>query len=166
MSRNIDVSDPSKLSEAEAVYAHSRNLLTDDQMKKLGYDPDRAVLTDAPLQFQTHTGDANTHGLTQADLDKRVVDEEELEPAEENLTEPQIEDDEEPTPLAFDDDEDEDEDDEDDEEEVEYSSMTNEQLRIEIVRRNEGRAPEDELSTEGNKKTLIATLEEDDTSEG
>jgi hypothetical protein len=39
---------------------------------------------------------------------------------------------------------------------------TNDELRAEIARRNEGRDEADLLSTEGNKADLIATLEADD----
>lgn len=45
-----------------------------------------------------------------------------------------------------------------------YDSLTNEQLREEIRRRNEGRE-ERRLSTSGDKATLIATLREDDESD-
>jgi hypothetical protein len=47
-------------------------------------------------------------------------------------------------------------------EDLDYESMVNDDLRTEIVRRNEARADDDQLSLEGRKADLIATLREDD----
>lgn len=64
-----------------------------------------------------------------------------------------------------DDDEDVEDDDEDDgTEEVDYSSMTNDELRAEIATRNDSRPADSQLSLEGKKAGLIATLEGDDDS--
>lgn len=42
------------------------------------------------------------------------------------------------------------------------TATTNNELRNEIIRRNEGRAEEDKLSLDGNKAQLVATLQADD----
>jgi len=152
MSRNVDVSDPSKLSEADAYYAFDRGLLTGEQMEELGLDPVRSVMVDGPPHTRPHTGDANTAGLTQEDLDKRVLDEEKLEPRKENLTEPQLQGYEPREPVER-----EDTTDEDDEEITVHrppegwGKLGVDDLRVAAVERD--------LSTRGNKRDLVERLE-------
>jgi hypothetical protein len=50
----------------------------------------------------------------------------------------------------------------DDEDDGEYGDWTNNELRAEIARRNDGREEADKLSLDGKKADLIATLEADD----
>lgn len=146
MSRTVDVTNWRNLSESDAYYAFDRGLLTGEQMEELGYDPSRSVRSDGPPHTQVHTGDANTAGLSQADLDKQQVDEADLEPLEENLTEPQLQGYEPPEPVPGPDvvvNEDED-----------YEDWTVMVLREECAARD--------LSVSGNKAELVARLKADD----
>jgi hypothetical protein len=153
MSRTVDVSDPSKLSESDAYYAFDRGLLSDKQMDELGLDPRRSVKVDDPPHLRPHTGDANTRGLTQEDLDDRVLEEEDLEPKEANLTEPQLQGYEPPELVPG---PDEDKDEGDDEITVVkpsegWNKLGVDKLRVACVERD--------LSTSGNKPDLVARLE-------
>jgi hypothetical protein len=153
MARDIDTSDLSKLDEAEVLYLHARNRLTDEQVEELGFDPKRAVLTDPPPAFQVHTGDANTSGVTQADIDKATQEDgdDSLEPKKENLTEPQLQgfdpDAKENKPAEFTDDAVVNENDS-------YYNWETAQLNEELRVRG--------LSTNGSDKQKAARLEKDD----
>jgi len=153
MSRTVDVTKPEELSEADALYAFDRGMLTDEQMEELGFDPRRSVLTDPHPSLTPNFGDANTTGRTQRDLDKAELSEEELEPLEENLTEPQLQGVELPQPVTRDEDEDGDDSDEIDVTRPPegWQKLKVGPLRVACVER--------ELSTSGNKDDLVARLD-------
>lgn len=139
MSKRIDTSKPEKLTEDELRYLLQREPLPRSVKRFLDANPDRRpdmnLSRPKPIEDQVHTGTANSYGLTKEQLDEAVA--------------------------AFKAQQDRDyegEGDEegDDEDEVDYDSMTNDELRAELARR--------ELSVEGKKVDLIARLEEDDTS--
>lgn len=91
-----------------------------------------------PIGEVAHTGDANTSGESIEDLERRLA----AMKADQGAS---------------------DEDDEDDEAlEPPYDQYKNDDLRSEIVRRNEGREDEDKLSLDGKKEDLIQTLVDDD----
>lgn len=85
-----------------------------------------------PIEDQANTGDANTAGLTKEEHEAKV----ETMAAEQEV--------------------------ETEEEDSDYESWTNDELRSEIVTRNESHGDADQLSLEGKKADLIATLREDD----
>jgi SAP domain len=152
MSRVVDVSKPEDLSEADALYAFDRGMLTDEQMEELGYDPRRSVLTDPHPSLTPNFGDANTTGKTQRDVDKAELSEEDLEPLEANLTEPQLQGVELPQPVTRDEDEDVIVDPDDS-----YDNWKAPRLREECAVRG--------LSTSGNKPDLVDRLERNDRGE-
>lgn len=151
MSRTVQMEDPSKWDEAEALYLFARGQITEEQLRELGFDPARGVITDPPPAFMVHTGDANTSGVTQKDIDKATQNEgdDSLEPAEKNLTEPQLQgfDPESQVPAQF-------TKDVVVNEEEEYSDWSSEQLEEELAARG--------LSTGGSDKQKAARLEKDD----
>lgn len=158
MSREIDLSKGvGGLSPAEIGYAYQRGMITDEQLREAGYEPMDVVHGDLPVHEQPETGDANTRAKTQEDLDNEQVPEEDFEPREKNLTEPQTKGFRRPVTL-----EDEGSDDEDDEDDgtVEipddrnYDEWTNDQRRAELADRG--------LSVNGKKDVLIARLRESD----
>lgn len=147
MSKTIDLSDLSALSEEDLIYAHQRNLIDDEQLAK-AVGEDEFELAESihkqggqptPLEEVAHTGDANTAGLTTEQLERELERRRAREARE--------------TASAAGDEEDE---------ELDYSTMSNDELRAEIARRNEGREDEDKLDLTGRKAELIAVLEEDD----
>lgn len=156
MSRHIDMSDLDALDDEELLYLHQRNLITDRQLAELtgGTEDEvgealKLLAEPRPLSEVPHTGDANTSGLDQEGLERKL----ERLAKEQGVGEG-------------------DEDDED--EQLVYPPYTtnpeggaasNDLLRAEISRRNEGRDEEDKLSLEGKKDDLITTLTEDDEDE-
>jgi len=157
MSRQIDASNLDVLSDAELGYLFARSQITEEQLRERGVDPSQVVSSEIPLQFLVHTGDANTKGVTQQDIDKLnkhdAENEDDLGPDEASLTEPQLEGQSLPEPLSFDDDDDAVVDESDD-----YRNWTNEQLRTELATRG--------LDVSGKKEELAARLEENDAAEG
>lgn len=149
MSRVID---PEKiqsgdLDEADMLYLAQRDQLPRELLEKLREDLDDddedpeelirralAIKQRRSLKDQPHTGDVNTKGTTLAQTRRGA------EKADDGLNRP--EDYEEP------------EDEDEEAEEVDYEAMTNEELRVELARR--------ELSVNGNKAELILRLEEND----
>ncbi len=120
--------DMENLSEEDVLYLQQRGQLPDD------YDP---VETDlhVPLDVteQANTGDANTAGRSPEQFEKQVVAEqakqyESSEPAQAS-----------------------------EDEDVDYTSLSNDQLRAELSTRG--------LSVEGRKADLIQRLEDDDASD-
>lgn len=151
MSKTIDPNTPlSELDEDDLLYLHQRSRITDAELAQaLDQDgADEDAVAEAMKQFSqapdpanlANTGDANTAGLDQEALARKVQrmakeqDARSATPADEL-----------------------DEDDEDDDlDDVPYTDKrwTNDKLREELAGRN--------LSTEGNKQELIARLEKDD----
>lgn len=156
MSREIDLSKGvGKLTPAEIGYAYQRGMINDDQLREAGYEPMDVVHGDLPVHMQPETGDANTSAKTQEDLDAEQVSEEDLQPKEESLTEPQTKGFREPVTLVDDDeDEDEDEDFVEIPDNKDYDNWTNEQRRAELADRG--------LSVQGKKDVLNARLREYD----
>lgn len=132
MSKDIDTDDLESLSDEDLQYLAAR----DNQEAQALLD-DREVDTDQskapPIDEQANTGDANTAGLTIEELEAKL----ETMKAEQEVEEGETE-------------------------EVDYETLTNDELRTEIVRRNEDRDEADQLSVDGRKAELIATLEDDD----
>lgn len=94
-----------------------------------------------PIDEVANTGDANTSGESIEQLEARLA----------RMKEEQ---------GVSDDDEEEDE-----ALEPPYEQYKNDELRSEIIRRNEGRDEDEKLSLDGRKEDLVATLEEDDEDE-
>lgn len=150
MSKTIEIpEDLSDLSEDDLKYLHDRGLISDEQLAAAA-DVDEGAITEGmksllskgtPLEEVANTGDANTSGYTPESHSKMV---ERMAKNQGVLTQT---DDGEQMPEDYDD-----------------KAWTNDKLREEIVRRNEGREEADQLSLDGNKAQLIATLEADDES--
>lgn len=147
MSKVIEIpEDLSELSEEDAKYLHDRGRISDAQLaeavggtKNEVAEALKGLSEPTPLDQVAHTGDANTAGLSVEQLEDKLA----------GMREEQAGDDEDDA-LA----------------EEPYEDVKNDLLRAEIVRRNEGRSEEDQLSLEGNKSELIATLREDDETGG
>lgn len=133
MSRTIDLSNGVEgLDEDELLYLAQR-----DNQEALAELQRREISTDQsggrPLEEVANTGDANTRGESIEELEARLARMKAEQAA------------------------DEDESDEEDDEEMDYESMSNDDLRAELARRD--------LSVSGKKEDLIARLEADDASE-
>jgi len=143
MSKTIDLSDGvGSLSDDDLFYLAQR-----DNAEALAELESRGLTLafggPPSIDQVPHTGDANTRGETIEELEARLARMKAEQGSES----------------------DDDEEDEEDEEELDYASMSNDDLRAEIARRNEGRDEADQLSLEGRKADLIATLEADDEDE-
>lgn len=139
MSRKIDTSDGyGDLSDEDLQYLAQR----DDQEAAAELN-DRGGSIDVskprPIEEVANTGDANTSGESIEELEQRLARMKEEQGAGEA----------------------------DDDEGLEppYDQYRNDDLRSEIVRRNEGRDEADQLSLDGRKEDLVATLEADDEDE-
>lgn len=158
MDVDIDVSDPSALDKVDLARAIERDLLSPAQLVDLGLDtPDKvqaALRHDEPA-WNPASVEASGNHLTLTEEEVELI-RQRREKAE-NAPTPKIR-----TSDAVNDDDDEDDDDEDEALEPPYDDHTNDALRGEIVRRNEGRDEESKLSVSGNKAELIETLENDD----
>lgn len=132
MSKTIDLSKGVEgLSEDDLLYLAQRDnqdAIRELEAREASIDQSKG----RPLEEVANTGDANTRGETIEELEARLA----AMKAEQGAG-------------------DADEDDED--EELDYESMSNDDLRAELARR--------ELSVSGKKEDLIARLEEDDASE-
>ena len=134
MSKTIDLSGGVEdLSEDDLLYLAVR----DDQaamaeLEKRGIGINQSE--PKPLEEYANTGDANTSGETIEELEARLAQMK----AEQSG------------------------DDDDEALEPPYDQYKNDDLRSEIVRRNESRDEDTKLSLEGRKDELIATLEDDD----
>lgn len=148
MSRTIDPATPVEdLTDDEVGYLYDRDdpRVSTAEMQRRGMDPYGPENPARYLVDQPNFGDANTKGVSAADLDPGEDYEEGLKPKQENLTKPQLRGE-----------------DEEDEEEIEVPDNTdyasdewnNDKRRAELADRG--------LSVEGNKADLIARLEEDD----
>lgn len=168
MSRTIDPEKISsgKLTEDELLYLAQRDMLPADVREDYETQEEirrrlegiRPMLADIP-----NTGDANTRGITLAQLEAMG-----LELLDDGLNPPRqfqsarlgdtIDD--------IEGMEEEEEEDDDDLSEVPYTDKrwTNDRLRAEIAGRNEDRDEAAQLSLEGKKEDLIRTLEADDES--
>lgn len=148
MSKTIDLSDLSALSEDDLIYAHQRNLINDEQLAEATGNDEFELAEQihqsggkpTPLEEVANTGDANTGGLTIEQLEREL----ERRRAQEARNQPDAEEDDEDAITAP------------------YEAYSNNELRGEISRRNQGRAEEDQLSLDGKKVDLVATLEADD----
>lgn len=141
MSKIVDTSQGyENLSDEDLQYLAQR-----DDTQAATELANREVSTDQsqprPIEEIANTGDANTAGESIEELEARL----EAMKAEQGVGE----EDEEDEGLDPDD----------------YETTSNYDLRAEIARRNEGRDEADQLSMEGRKADLIATLEADDESE-
>jgi len=137
MSKQLDLSDPTKLSDEDLQYALSRGKLPQDVVDSIMQDPERRaaatgnLFAPTPIEDQVHTGTINSAGLTQAEYDRAV----------ELLRQEQGGDD--------------DEEDEGSGEPEDYDEgWNNDDRRAELSRRG--------LPVEGNKDELIARLLADD----
>lgn len=149
MSRIIDKSDLSTLSDDDLYYLHTRGeISTAELANNLGTTSKQVasglkqMLGAKPNPDDVaHTGDANTRGLTKEEHEAQVAalrGEADEEEGEEGDDEPIV------SPP------------------YDAAGVTNDHLRAEIARRNEGRDEDDQLSLDGNKASLIETLEADD----
>lgn len=141
MSKIVDTSQGyENLSDEDLQYLAQR-----DDTQAATELANREVSTDQsqprPIEEIANTGDANTAGESIEELEARL----EAMKAEQGVGE----EDEEDEGLDPDD----------------YETTSNDDLRAEIARRNEGRDEADQLSMEGRKANLIATLEADDQDE-
>jgi hypothetical protein len=135
MSKDIDTSKGyGDLDEDDLLYLSAR----DDQaaaaeLANRGVNTDQSG--DRPIEEIANTGDANTAGESIEELEarlQRMRDEQGVEDSDDEGLEPP------------------------------YDEYKNDDLRSEIIRRNEGREDEDKLSLDGKKDDLVATLEMDD----
>ena len=155
MSRTIDpaveVEDLTD-EEVEYLWAREDKRVTVEEMRRRGLEPygvqhpDRVNRETAAqyLASMPDFGTANTAGRTEV---PDPLTEDQLKPRKVNLTKPQ---------LRGVDDED-DVEDEDEDEEMDYSTMTNDELRAELSSRG--------LSVAGTKADMITRLEENDEEE-
>lgn len=138
MSKDVDQSDLSALNYDDLKYLHDRAQITTAQMAEaLGMkerDLVKKLVEKEPVDMDrvANTGNANTRNLTPEQFQEEVDRRRAANAGESGQPEAE-------------------------EEEVEYSSMSNDDLRVELARRN--------LSVQGNKAELIARLEEDDASD-
>jgi hypothetical protein len=142
LSRTVDKSDLSSLSDEDLIYLHTRSEITTRELAEArGISESQAesqireaLLHHVPLSDRVNTGDANTAGLDADEYKRRTRVQNDLPP-----------------------DEDEDEEDDEDTEEDAYDGMTNDQLRAELASRD--------LPVSGKQEELIRRLREDDASE-
>lgn len=137
-----------ELDDDDLKYLHDRNRITDEQWAAArDFDEDELqpstdLSKPPPVEEVANTGDANTSGLTKAQVEhrqKRMAREQaDAREAEESEAIVAPED---------------------------YADAKNDDLRAEIARRNEDRDEDDQLPLTGNKAALIAVLEEDDEAE-
>jgi hypothetical protein len=145
MSKVIDTSDLGSLSDEDLQFLAAR----DNEEAASILDERGASLNlqkGTPLDQRANTGDANTAGETIEQLEARLARMKSEQAADAGDAGDDDEDDE---GLGPDD----------------YADATNDQLRSEIISRNEGRDEADKLSLDGKKADLIATLEADDAEE-
>ena len=78
MSKQLDLSDPSKLDDNDLQYALSRGLLSAEVVDSIMQDPARRSAVTGDLYMPTsiedtvHTGTINSAGLTQEEYDRAV----------------------------------------------------------------------------------------------
>lgn len=156
MSRQIDTSDPSKLSDEDKAYLAQRGELSTDVMS---VQEQQALLSPdyIPLPQRANTGDVNSANLSVEQLEKMLEEarakQDAVKPKE--LLKPEGEE----AATA-------DEEEDDGTIAPPYDQYTRGQLLAEIEERNADRAEEDEISPEDNKKaSLISALEADDSEE-
>lgn len=132
MSKDIDTSNGVEgLSDDDLLYLAQRD--NQDAIRELeNRNASLDQSADRPLEQVPNTGDANTRGETIEELEARLA----RMRAEQEAAEA---------------------DDAEDDEDLDYNSMSNDELRAELARRD--------LSVQGNKAELIQRLEEDDASE-
>lgn len=144
MSKTITKEDALASGNAEDLaYLHQRGKISDAELAGAVGERESDVVkaitsaggVDTPVAEKPNTGDANTVGHSiesHAQMVERMKAEQDVE-------------DDEPIVAPG-----------------EYHSASNDLLRAEIARRNEGRSSEDKLSLDGKKADLIETLEADD----
>ena len=137
MSKTIDLSGGLEgLDDDDLLYLAQRDHPgSDEELANRGLSIDGSRET--PIDELPNTGDANTAGLTIEELEAKLAQmkaEQEAEEDDDDVLRPPYD----------------------------AEGITNDDLRAEIVRRNEDRDEDDQLSLAGNKAALIATLEEDD----
>lgn len=137
MSKTIDLSKGVEaLDDDDLLYLAARdNQEAHTELARREISTDQS--SGRPLAEVAHTGDANTRGESIEELEARLA---------RMKAEQGVEDDAE----------------EDEGLEPPYDQHTNDELRAEIVRRNENRDEDDQLSITGRKDELIAELERDD----
>lgn len=138
MSKTIDTSQGYEdLSTEDLQYLAARD---DQEAAALLAERDESLdlSRPRPIDEVANTGDANTGGESIEELEARLA----------RMKEEQG--------VSDDDDE------EDEALEPPYEQYKNDELRSEIIRRNEGRDEDEKLSLDGRKEDLVATLEADD----
>lgn len=142
MSRDVDSSDLNALELDDLKYLHDRNQITDQEFAEaLGVSTNELTTAlrngsqnQLALEDRPNTGDANTAGRGLETEDNSDDDDDDEEEEDDGILRPPYD----------------------------REGVTNDMLRAEIVRRNEDRDEDDQLSVSGKKDDLIAILESDD----